>query len=151
MTSTTASISTQMSNGSSAMPTADLAPRPASPNTSMNSSEQPSITAGVRLNPGAVLTIPSTFTTRDDTIERADLVTQLGQELQAGEPGRGTSVVDGDGPALGEADLARDVGAVGVDGSRTGQEHQVPGAHGRVVHPGSGAGNGQFDPEFDEA
>ncbi|MEZ5250893.1 MAG: hypothetical protein R2713_17280, partial [Ilumatobacteraceae bacterium] len=61
---TIASISTQMSNGSSATPIADRAARPASPNTSMNSSEHPSITAGVLVKPGAVFTMPSSFTTR---------------------------------------------------------------------------------------
>ena len=38
--------------------------RPASPKTSTSRSEHPSITAGVWLNPGAQLTIPSTFTIR---------------------------------------------------------------------------------------
>ena len=44
-----------MSNGSSASPTAERVWRPASPKTSTRRSEQPSITSGVRLKPGATL------------------------------------------------------------------------------------------------
>ena len=61
--STTISISTGMSNGSSAIPTAHRVCRPASPNTATSTSEHPSITSGVRLKPGAQLTMPKTRTT----------------------------------------------------------------------------------------
>ena len=53
-----------MSKGNSASPTALRVCRPALPNTSTRRSEQPSMTAGVWLNPGATLTIPKTLTIR---------------------------------------------------------------------------------------
>ena len=62
-TSAIISISTEMLNGSSAMPTAERACLPiASPKISTIKSEQPLMTLGWSVNPGAELTIPSTFT-----------------------------------------------------------------------------------------
>src|SRR5664280_2615366 len=58
------SISTGMSNGSSARPTALRVWRPASPKTSTRRSEHPSMTAGAWLKPGATLTMPNTLTKR---------------------------------------------------------------------------------------
>src|SRR5216683_2621316 len=63
-TSTTISISTDIPNGSSAMPTADLACLPRSPKISISKSDAPFITAGCCSKPGAELTMPSTLTIR---------------------------------------------------------------------------------------
>src|SRR3954452_10131421 len=56
---TIASISTGMTDGSSATPIAERAWRPASPQRSRMRSLKPLITAGIRLKPGAQLTRPS--------------------------------------------------------------------------------------------
>src|SRR6266567_1093423 len=63
-TSKTASISTATLRGSEEVPTAALACRPASPNTSTKRSEAPLTTSGCCVNPGAALTKPVTLTTR---------------------------------------------------------------------------------------
>jgi hypothetical protein len=64
-TSKTISISTDIPNGNSAMPTAERACFPmASPKTSTIKSENPFIAFGWSVKPGAELTIPSTLTTR---------------------------------------------------------------------------------------
>src|SRR5215469_182738 len=63
-TSTIISTSTALLKGSPAIPTAERACFPASPNTSTIKSENPFITFGWSPKSSAELTIPKTFTTR---------------------------------------------------------------------------------------
>ena len=113
-TCTTASISTGIPNGSAATPTADRAPRPASPRTSTSSSEQPSITAGCSVNVRRAPHEPEELHHPLDPVEIADLGAQRGQQPQAGEPG-GVARVGGEHVAGAGPDPAGDDRPVGTD------------------------------------
>ena len=57
------STSTGILKGNELIPTAERAPRPFSPKTTINKLENPSITRGCYANPGAAFTMPNVLTT----------------------------------------------------------------------------------------
>src|SRR5687767_13857863 len=78
--STVASISTAMLEGSDAMPTAERAPRPPSPKATTIRSENPLMTLGWSLNSGVACTIPRIRTkllTRDSSPTAALMVASM--------------------------------------------------------------------------
>ena len=146
-TSRTSSISTEMSNGSSAIPTAERAPRPASPNTWTSRFEQPSITCGVRLKPGAQFTMPNVLTTRRTWSSEPSSRRAVPSSWIAVEPRR----LHRAGEIDGGADLAGDDAAVGAHRAGAGQEQQIAGAHGADVVAGGRERIRELDPELGES
>lgn len=85
---TSPSISTGMSKGSAAMPTAlrACAPRSA-PKTSTMRSVKPLMTAGWRLNPGGAVDHAEDPHPGADALEAAELALQAAEDRQSREPG----------------------------------------------------------------
>ena len=124
------SISTGISFGSPAMPTADLAWRPLSPNTSTRRSEHPLITAGCWLNSGSLFTMPNRLDNAPDFIEVFELSLHTRDDIDSGQP-RGFVTLLGCEVA---SDLAGGSRAVWtVRRSQTGEVQQISGSDPRHV------------------
>ncbi len=129
------------------MPTALRALRPASPKTSMNNSEQPSITPGVLLKPGRTVDHAQQLHHLDDLVERSELRVQRGQQLQTDQAGGSASGREVEGIPH----LSGHQAAIGSDGAGAGEEHEIPDTHRAAVQTGGGHRGGELDSELVEA